>query len=319
MALRVLPRLIYGEGHAYGTPLTGSGFRSTVEKLTRDDAARWHATWFRPASATLLVVGDTTRAEILPRLEQAFAGWPAGEAPRKNVGSVASALDSAVYVLDRPGAQQSAIFAGHAVAPRANRDEIAQRVMNQVLGGQFVSRLNLNLREDKHWSYGARTLLLDAVGPRPFLVIAPVQSDKTAESAAEIVKELRQIGAERPVTAKELEQARDSLVLTLPGRWETSDAVSDTIGEVVRFGFGDDYYQGYAAKVRAVDLEDVSRAVEIIHPERLVWVVAGDLSKVEPALKRLGLGEIRPLDADGRPAEPLGPHEDARPTEAPSR
>jgi zinc protease len=299
MALRVLPALLYGEGHAYATPLTGSGFKSTVEALSREDAVKWHSTWFRPGSATLLVVGDTTSAEILPRLEKAFATWKAGEAPAKNVGPVEKARASGVYVLDRPGALQSVIFAGHVVPPRANPDEIAQRVMNQVLGGQFISRLNMNLREDKHWSYGARTILVDAEGPRPFVALAPVQSDKTRESAAEVQKELREIGSSRPVTAEELQQAKDSLVLTLPGQWETAEAVADSLAEIVRFGFDDDYYQGYSAKVRSVDLEAVADAVTIVHPERLVWVVAGDREKIEPGLKELGLGDVREIDADG--------------------
>jgi zinc protease len=157
----------------------------------------------------------------------------------------------------------------------------------------------MNLREDKHWSYGARTLLLDARGPRPFLAIAPVQTDKTKESVAEISKELRGITGDRPVTADELAAAENSLVLTLPGRWETADAVADAIGDIVRFRFPDDYFEGYAAKVRAVTLADVAAAAKIIQPDRLVWVVAGDREKIEPGLAELGLGEVRPIDADG--------------------
>jgi zinc protease len=299
MALRVLPRLIYGEGHPYANPLTGSGFKTTVEKLTRDDAVRWHHTWVRPAGATLIVIGDTTGADIVPLLEKAFAGWKGGAAPKKDVGPAASGTAPAIYVLDRPGALQSVVFAGEVVPPRANPQEIAQKVMNQVLGGQFISRLNMNLREDKHWSYGARTILLDARGPRPFLAIAPVQTDKTKESVAEMLKELRGVTGDKPVTADELATAEDSLVLTLPGRWETADAVADSIGDIVRFGFPDDYFEGYAAKVRAVSLADVAQAAKIIRPDRLVWVVAGDREKIEPGLATLGLGPVRPIDADG--------------------
>jgi zinc protease len=299
MAQRVLPKLLFGAGHAYANPLTGSGYKATVGKLTRDDASRWHATWLKPGSATLLVVGDTTLAEIVPKLEKVFAGWAAGTAPKKNVAPVQPKGPSVVYLLDRPGAQQSVIVAGHAAPPRANPQEIPQAVVNMVLGGQFISRVNMNLREDKHWSYGARTILADARGPRAFVVNAPVQTDKTKESAAEIRKELEGIRGQRPITADELAAAQNALVLTLPGRWETAGAVTGSLGEIVRFRFDDRYYDGYAAKVRAVTLGDAAEAAKIVQPDKVVWVIAGDRAKIEPGLRELGLGEMKAIDADG--------------------
>jgi zinc protease len=299
MALRVLPGLLYGPGHAYANPFTGSGFKATVEKLTRDDAARWHATWFRPGSATLLVVGDTTLAEVTPRLEKAFASWAPGTAPAKNVAPVEPKGPSAVYILDRPGALQSFIVAGNVAPPRANPDQIPQAVTNMVLGGQFISRINMNLREDKHWSYGASTNLVDARGPRPFFAMAPVQTDKTKESAAEILEEMKGIRGEKPVSPEELRAAQDGLVLTLPGEWETSRAVAGSLAEIIRFGFDDRYYDSYAAKVRAVTVADAGRAAAIVQPDKLVWVIAGDRAKVEAGLKELGLGAVRTIDADG--------------------
>ena len=299
MALRVLPRFIYGTGHAYALPLTGSGYRATVEKIAREDVARWHAEWFKPGNATLIVVGDTTLAEIRPKVEAAFAGWKGGAVPKKNVAPVAPRAQDAVYVYDRPGALQSTILCGHAAPPRANPQEIAQQVMNTVLGGQFTSRVNMNLREDKHWSYGAGTLLWDARGPRPFLAYAPVQTDKTKESVQELLKELRGIRGERPVSSDELKAASDNMTLSLPGQWETSGAVLGSIGEIVRFGFDDRYYDGYAAKVRAVSLADVAAASGVVQADKLVWVIAGDRAKIEAGLKELGLGEIKAIDADG--------------------
>jgi zinc protease len=299
MALRVLPRFIYGAGHAYALPLTGSGYRSSVEKIAREDVVRWHSTWFKPGNATLVVVGDTTLAEIRPKLESAFAGWKGGAVPKKNVAAVEPRPQDTIYVYDRPGALQSTILCGHAAPPRANPQEIAQQVMNTVLGGQFTSRVNMNLREDKHWSYGAGTLFWDARGPRPFLAYAPVQTDKTKESVQELIKEMRGIGAERPVTADELQAARDNMTLSLPGQWETTGAVLGSIGEIVRFGFDDRYYDGYAAKVRAVSLPDVAAAARVVQPDKLVWVIAGDRGKIEAGLRELGLGEVKAIDADG--------------------
>ena len=299
MALRVLPKLMYGAGHAYSIPLTGSGTKASVAGVTREQVAKWHETWFKPGNATLIVVGDTTLAEIRPKLESLFAGWKGGGVPGKNVAPVEPKAQGVVYVMDRPGALQSTIFAGHVSPPRANPQEIDQQVLNAVLGGQFVSRLNMNLREDKHWSYGAGSVFFDARGPRPFIVYAPVQTDKTKESVAEIAKELKGIRSDKPVTADELQRAKDGLVLTLAGRWETARAVGGSLGEMVRFGFPDDYYSTYAAKVRAVSLADVAAAASVVQPDKLVWVIAGDRAKIEPGLKELGLGVIKAIDADG--------------------
>ncbi len=299
MALRVLPRLMYGAGHAYSNPLTGSGTRASVAAITRDQVARWYQTWFKPGNATLVIVGDTTLAEMRPKLESLLSAWRPGEVPRKNVAPVEASPRAAVYVMDRPGALQSTIFAGQVAPPRADPREIPQQVVNMVLGGQFISRVNMNLREDKHWSYGAGTVFVDARGQRPFIVYGPVQTDKTKESVAELMKEMKGIRGEKPVTAEELKAAQNALVLTLPGRWETAQAVSGSIREIVRFGFPDDYWTGYADKVRGTTLADVAQAAQVVQPDRLVWVVAGDRAKIEPGLRELGMGEIRAIDADG--------------------
>mgnify|MGYP003335765117 CR=1 FL=1 len=167
--------------------------------MSRTDLASFHATWFRPSNATLIVVGATTMDDIRPKLERLFREWRPGEVPEKNLAVVPQKDESAVYLLDRPQAIQSVIFAGHVVPPKANPDEIAIETMNTILGGDFSARVNMNLREGKHWSYGARSLLWDARGQRPFIVYAPVQSDKTKESMIEIRKELNDIVAERQI------------------------------------------------------------------------------------------------------------------------
>lgn len=164
MALRVFPRLLYGEGHAYGLPLTGSGTPESVQQITRDDLVRFHQTWFKPNHATLVVVGDITMDELLPKLERLLAEWNPGDVPQKNIQDVPQKDRSVVYLIDRPGSEQSIIFAGHVAPPEANPRELAIKAMNTVLGGAFTSRINMNLREDKHWSYGARSMLMSARG-----------------------------------------------------------------------------------------------------------------------------------------------------------
>ncbi|HET7294216.1 MAG TPA: pitrilysin family protein [Vicinamibacteria bacterium] len=300
MALRVMPRLVYGAQHAYGNPLTGSGSKASVAKISRDDVVRWHGTWIRPGSSTLLVVGDTTTAEIVPKLEALFAAWKPGEAPKKNLASVAPKPRSEVYLLDRPGAIQSVIVAGHVAPPKANPNEAAIETMSGVLGTQFISRMNMNLREDKHWSYGAGAFFWDARGQRPFVAYAPVQSDKTKESVAEVLKELRGIRGEKPITADELQAAKNGLTLTLAGQWETAGAVAGSLAEIVRFGFDDRYFDGYAGRIRSLTLQQVQAAGRsAVDADRLVWVVVGDRAKIEAGIRELKLGDIKVVDADG--------------------
>jgi zinc protease len=172
--------------------------------------------------------------------------------------------------------------------------------MQTILGGSFTSRLNMNLREEKHWSYGAGAFIWSAKGQRPFIAYAPVQSDKTKESIVEVEKELRQILTQRPITETELANAQKNQTLALAGSWETLGAVANSIGEIVRYTLPDDYFTSYPKKVRALKLSDVGRAADkVVHPDSLVWVVVGDRAKIEASLRELGWGDIKPLDADG--------------------
>jgi zinc protease len=299
MALRVLPGLIYGKGHAYSEPWTGSGTAASVSQLTREDMARFHAAWFKPNHATLMVVGDTTLAEIRPKLEKLFAAWTPGETPKKNVATVPLPDRSVVYLIDRPGAQQSLIMAGSVAPPKNNPDEVSIESMNNILGGDFGARLNMNLREDKHWAYGALTMMQSARGQRPFLAYAPVQTDKTKESMAEIGKELGGILTDRPATDAELARVKASETLRLPGSRETMDGVMSSVENLVAYGLPEDYYQTYAGKVRALTLADIEKSArEVVHPDHLIWVVVGDRARIEAGIRELGLGEVRLLNPE---------------------
>jgi zinc protease len=135
--------------------------------MTRDDLVKFHQTWFKPNNATLIIVGDTKLAEIQPKLEKLLAGWKAGDVPKKNLSTVAEQKAPSVYILDRPGAVQSVIFAGVLAPPKNTPNDISILTMNRILGGDFTARINMNLREDKHWSYGSRTILPDAAASGP--------------------------------------------------------------------------------------------------------------------------------------------------------
>jgi len=302
MALRVFPGLLYGKGHAYGNAFTGSGTEESVAKLTRADLVKFHRTWFHPNSATLIVVGDTTLTELTPRLEKLFADWQPGETPPKNISRVPLPPKPVVYLLDRPGAQQSDILAGQIAPPKNNPAEIAMEAMNEILGREFGARINMNLREDKHWSYGARSFLLDARGQQPYVVWAPVQTDKTKESIVEVNKEVHAIVGQRPPTGEELQRVQKSMTLRLPGSRETVDGVGFSVLDLVQFGLPDDYYQTYAKKVLALGIPEVTDAAKTaVNPDHVVWVVVGDRAKIEASIRELGLGELKFLDADGNP------------------
>jgi zinc protease len=301
LALRVLPGLLYGAGHPYGNPLTGSGTKESVEKLTREDLVKFHDTWLHPSNSTLIVVGDTRLAEVTPKLERLFAGWKSGNAPTKSVKTVPVATKSGVYLIDKPGALQSVIIAGVVAPPRANPQEIAIEAMNDTLGGMFGARLNMNLREDKHWSYGARTVLRDARSQRPFFAVAPVQTDKTKESLVEMNKEFRGIVGDHLVGDDELAKIQANETLKLPGSRETLDALGQSIVDLVQFGLPDDYYDTYAGKVRALKTSDVNAAAkEVVRPDNLIWIVVGDRAKIEAGVREVNLGELRLMDTDGR-------------------
>ncbi len=304
MALRVFPGLLYGKEHAYGNPLTGSGNEASVAKMTAADLVRFHQTWFKPGNATLVAVGDITLAELQPRLEKLFAAWPSGAVPEKNIAAVDHKSGPEIYLIDRPGSQQSIVFCGHVAPPNANPDELAMQVLNSLLGGDFTSRINMNLREDKHWTYGAGSFLVDARGQRPFIVYSSVQSDKTADSMREIVKELSQVISDRPVESAEFEKARNNQVLQLAGQWETGSSVSGSIGDIVRYGYPENHFNTYAERLRKLTTEDANRAGKtLLHPDRLVWVVVGDRSKIEADLGGLGWTKIQLMNADGNPVQ----------------
>ena len=304
-AQRLLPGLLYGKGHAYGNSFTGSGTEESVKAITRDDLEKFHLRWVQPSNATLIVAGATTMEEIKPKLESRFSNWKDGSRPpEKNLARVENPAESILYLVDKPDALQSLLIGGLIASPSNSPDRIRIDTMNSILGGTFTARINMNLREDKHWSYGARSFLPNAQGQRPFMVYASVQTDKTKESMIELEKELRGILDGRPATEEELDKAKKGQTLRLPGQFETKRALRSSIGNIVTFGLPEDYYATLADKIRAVELADVGQAAQqIIQPDNMVWIVVGDRAKIESGLRELGVSEIRLIDADGQPVD----------------
>ncbi|HEY4555105.1 MAG TPA: pitrilysin family protein [Lysobacter sp.] len=303
-ALRVLPPLLYGEGHPYAIPFTGSGTEASIASITREDLLAYHRAWMRPDNATLVVVGDTTLAEIVPLLNKHLGDW-AGEGPARTLGELATVAlpkQPRVFLIDQPGAVQANIFAGHLMPSTKDPNATKLEMANEVIGGSFTARLNMNLREDKHWSYGARTQLTNAIGQRPWLAVAPVQIDKTAESIAEIQREVSEyVSGKTPPTDAELKKIQANEVRSLPGAYETASAIAGTIAGNVRYDRPDDYVVRRVAEIQALTPAQVAESAKAIDPNALTWVVVGDLKQIEQPVRALNLGPVQVLDADGKP------------------
>lgn len=302
IASRIYPKLIYGEGHAYANPLSGNGTEESIASLTRDELQAFYKRWVRPDNATLLVVGDTTMAQIKPLLEQRLAGWkaPADAKPVKNLATAALQQKPRIFLINRTGSEQSLILAAEVAPPRNDPDHLAMVTVNTAMGGNFVSRMNMNLREDKHWAYGAFTVLSNAKGQRPFFVYAPVQTDKTAESMKEALKELRNVLGPEPLTPAEIKFAKDSIVLSLPGENETAGEVASSYNNILVYGLPDSYYNDLVGNVNSLTPAALSSAAgKLIHPDSLTWIVVGDLSKIEEPVRKLNFGEVTVLDSNG--------------------
>jgi predicted Zn-dependent peptidase len=305
IALRTLPPLLYGNGHAYAIPFTGSGTEASIRALDASDMRRFMADYIRPDNVKILVAGDTTLKQIIPQLNAAFGDWKpaAGKVPGKNIGKVAPPKNARVYLIDRPGAQQSLILAGSLAPSTEAANNLEIQTMNGAFGGTFTSRLNMNLREDKHWAYGAFSVLSNAKGQRPFFLYAPVQTDKTGPSVAEMLKEARAVIGDKPLTDQEISKIRMGDVRGMPGGYQTTSAVMGALQGIVQYNRPDDYVQTLKSRIEAqTDASVQAAARELIHPDQLTWVIVGDLGKIEAPIRALKLGAVQVLDADGKPA-----------------
>jgi zinc protease len=301
-AMRLLPSLLYGPTSPYGRPMSGKGFEQEVAALKRTDCVTCYHQFFSPSTATLLVTGDFNREELLQKLERSLGHWkitpPVAVAPQLSYPTARTLFQPSVTIIDKPGAVQSVIIAANLAPARAVETHLAGELMNQVLGGSFTSRLNMNLRETKHWTYGARTELVSSRAVRPFMAYTQVQTDKTAETMQEIAKEINGIYHEQPISDSEFKQVRSAQALRLSGKWETLDQVMSSMTELVLFQLPEDYFQTVAQRVNTVTCSDARQAaIQILRPKNLTWIVVGDRSKIEAAVQKAGLGEIRLQEA----------------------
>ncbi|MFN5011632.1 MAG: M16 family metallopeptidase [Gammaproteobacteria bacterium] len=304
IAQRLLPPLMYGTGHPYGIPFTGSGTEASVQSLTRTDLTDHLAAWVRPDNMRLVVVGDTTPEAIRPLLEKHLGSWRATNATRgtKTVPEVALPARPRVFLVDRPDAEQAFILAGHPIPSSRSPQALETDSAITVIGGLFSSRLNMNLREDKGWSYGSYALSNPARYQRPMLVFAPVQTDRAVDSLKELKREFEEYVSTRPATAAEVSNVIANDVRGLPGSFETAAAVRSAVGGILLYDRPDDWVRTLKARTEAQSVDSINAAARaVIQPSAMTWVVVGDLAKIEQGIRALGLGEVQVVDLDGKP------------------
>ena len=291
VAQRVLPVALYGDAHPYGGPAGGDP--AAIAKLSRDDLAGFAQRWLRPDTAKIFIVSDRPLSDVKPLLEARFGGWATPGVARgvKSFGSPpARPTASRILLVDRPGAPQSTILGGQILPVDPRSDVVPLQVANDALGGDFLSRLNMDLRETKGWSYGvsgAPSLQANGV---VYTVAAPVQADKTGEALTALNGDIGDFLSTRGVAEEELSRTIAKNVNELPGQFETSGALLGALMRSDLLGRPDDFYPGLPAKYRAQTAAGVDRAIRAaIDPKGFVWVVVGDAAKVRPQLEKTGL------------------------------
>ncbi|MGD9588910.1 MAG: M16 family metallopeptidase [Pyrinomonadaceae bacterium] len=289
-------KVLYGD-HPYGR----DNNEESIKAITRDDLIKFYEANYRPNNATLIVVGDYNKSDLKAKLEKAFAGWKAASVPAKSLPKVEPLEKTQIYLVDRPNSAQSVVSIGHVGIDRMHRDYFPVLVMNTILGGGFTSRINMNLREDKGYTYGARSGFSFRRGAGPFTAGGDVQTAVTKESIQEFMNELNAIRGTRPVTARELNYNKQSLIRRYPAAFETIGGMSNQLATLVTYGLPDTYFNEYIAKVNAVSLADVNRVAKTyLDPSKMAIVIVGDRRVIEPGLKELGYSIIL-LDAQGNP------------------
>jgi len=292
IASRALPRVLYGQAHPYGRSAQSGGDPAVVRALTRDDLVAFHQRWIRPDNATIFAVGDLPLADLVRQLESRFGSWAAPSTPRgtKTFPAHAPSSGPRIVLIDRPQSPQSVILAGQLLQAEGTQDLLNLQAANEVLGGNFLARINMDLRERRGWSYGA------GGGPNlrehqiPYIIQAPVQADRTGDSIAAIREDVSGFLGANGVTAEELERVILGNIRQLPGQFETSLAVLGALRSNALYHRPDDYWTTIAGRYRGMTAQTLdTTARRYIDANNFLFVVVGDAGRVRPQLERLGL------------------------------
>jgi zinc protease len=296
VSAKAMVAALYGPRHPYGYVELGT--EPSIRQITRGDMTAFWKANFVPNNAALIVAGDIGVEQLRKLTQGVFGDWQPGKAASLALGSPET-TKSELVLIDKPGAAQTFLRIASIGVPRSTPDYAALEVMNTSLGGLFSSRINMNLREEHGYTYGAGSVFRYRRGAGPFFVATGVRTDVTGAAVKEIFKEIDRMIA-TPVTAEELALARDSLVRSLPGQFETSSQVLSSFADVYVFDLGMDYFQRFPQQVGAVTIEAVQNvAKRHLIPDRMVVVAVGDRAKIEPQIKEQGLSSVELRDSDG--------------------
>ena len=298
MAGRAIPALLYGENHPYAT--TPIGTQAAVERFTRDDLVGFEQRWLRPDNVEIFVVSNRPLAEVRAAFDAAFGQWQAPATPlgqKQFTAPPPRPSSPRIVLIDRPQSPQSVIIAGQITPVDPRADLTALTSANDVIGGGFLARINMDLRETKGWSYGVSGGLALTERVVPYLISAPVQADRTGDSIAALARQYREFLSSRGATDTEVARIIANNIQQLPGRFETSGDVLWAMQMNDMLGRPDNHYELLADRYRAqtpTSLDQAARAA--ITPNGFVWVVVGDAAKIRPQLKKLKMPieEIQP-------------------------
>jgi zinc protease len=281
---------LYAPESRYSKPDEGS--TESVRALSRKDIEAFHRSSYRAGSTTVIIAGDTSTDEARALITRAFHRWPSGRAPNRPLVAAARTTRKSIHIVDKPEAPQSELRTGHVGLPRNHPDFFPTLVMNAVLGGLFGSRINLNLREQHGYTYGASSSYDWRRGPGPFVVSTAVQSEVTAAALREILLEINRIRGER-ISVEELSLARDYLDGVFPIRYETTAAITSALATLVIYGLPADYYDSYRRNVRGVSADAILEAAKShLHPDQLQTILVGDSRVIRASVSDLSIGDL---------------------------
>jgi zinc protease len=299
IANNAFSRIIYGTNHPYGE--NPSGTEASIKGITVADLQKFYQIYYKPNNATLIIVGDTKMSEVMPILEKALASWTKGEVPKFTIPEPAPIVKTTIYLIDKPGAPQSEIRIGYPALERSTPDFFAVSVTNRMLGGQFMSRINLNLREKHGFTYGARSAFNFLKGKGPFSASSGVQSSKTDSSVQEFLYEIKQMH-DKGMTPEELEFVKKGLIGNFALNFETSRQVAASLQSLVLYDLPENYFDNYLQNIEAVTAPDIQRvSTKYLDASKMAVVVVGDVATIKSGLEALGIGNIVVCDPDGAP------------------
>jgi zinc protease len=297
VASRVASAALYGPKYTYGYPEIGTS--ESLKAINREDLLHFWQQNYLPNEAALVVTGNIKLSDLKPLLEKQFAEWKPGNSPTPNMGT-REPSDAKLILVDRPDSPQTAMFFFSSGPARSTPDYPQIEVMNADLGGLFSSRINMNLREEHGYTYGAESFFSYHVDPGAFIVSSAVRTDATAAATTEVFKELRRM-RDTLLTPDELRLARDASAQSLPGRFETASETAGTFTELYVYQLPLDYFSLLPARLNAVTAEQAQTAAQkYIQPDKITVVAVGDLAKIEADMKKLNLGKTEIRDADGK-------------------